>query len=170
MLVPCIATPPRQRPSRTAAIRWETRALGLGWWQRTDGVWEVAGVDELGIREFSQRRAEMDEVRRALEERLGRRISHEEENTIALSTRADKQAVDPTALRKEWLSRADRVGLDVGSCFDRADRARPFEHLPEDLANKLFADLVRPGYRGVRDDEHVQSWRCNESDHRLVHR
>ena len=68
----------------SAAIRWETQDLGLGWWQRPDGVWEVAGVDEASIRAFSQRRAEMDEVRKALEERLGRRISHEEENTIAL--------------------------------------------------------------------------------------
>lgn len=128
----------------TAAIRWETRDLGLGWWQRSDGVWEVAGVDAVGIREFSQRRAEMDEVRQALEERLGRRISHEEENTIALSTRADKRAVDPIALRKEWLSRADRVGLDVGSCFDRADRARPFDRLPDWLVEQMFADMVDP--------------------------
>jgi len=128
----------------TAAFRWETRDLGLGWWQRPDGVWEVAGVDDAGIRAFSQRRAEMDEVRKALEERLGRRISHEEENTIALSTRADKQAVDPIALRKEWLSRADRVGLDVESCFDRADRARPFDRLADQWADRMFADLVDP--------------------------
>ena len=117
----------------------------------------------------------MDEVRKALEERLGRRISHEEENTIALSTRADKQAVDPIALRKEWLSRADRVGLDVGSCFDRADRARPFEHLPEGLTNQLFADLVDPD-TGVcattntfdRGDvmKAITDWSINEDDAR----
>ena len=128
----------------TAAVRWETRDLGLGWWQRLDGVWEVAGVDDAGIRAFSQRRAEMDEVRKALEERLGRRISHVEENTIALSTRADKQAVDPIALRKEWLTRADRVGLDIESCFDRADRALPFDRLPDPLADRMFVDLVDP--------------------------
>jgi conjugative relaxase-like TrwC/TraI family protein len=160
----------------SAAIRWETQDLGLGWWQRPDGVWEVAGVDEASIRAFSQRRAEMDEVRKALEERLGRRISHEEENTIALSTRADKQAVDPIALRKEWLSRADRVGLDVGSCFDRADRARPFEHLPEGLTNQLFADLVDPD-TGVcattntfdRGDvmKAITDWSINEDDARV---
>ncbi len=60
----------------TAAVRWELRDLGLGWWRRNDGVWEIDGVDEAVIREFSQRRTEMDEVRRALEDRLGRPISH----------------------------------------------------------------------------------------------
>jgi len=29
----------------TAAARWELRDLGLGWWQRDDGIWELAGVD-----------------------------------------------------------------------------------------------------------------------------
>ncbi len=56
----------------TAAWRWELRELGLGWWRREDGVWEVAGVTEEVIGEFSRRRSEMSEVRRALEERLGR--------------------------------------------------------------------------------------------------
>ena len=30
----------------TAAARWELRDLGLGWWQRDNGIWEIAGVDE----------------------------------------------------------------------------------------------------------------------------
>ncbi|WP_395153382.1 MobF family relaxase, partial [Ilumatobacter sp.] len=128
----------------TAAVRWELRDLGLGWWRRDDGVWEIAGVDESAIREFSQRRSEMDEVRKALEERLGRRVTHDEENTIAKSTRSAKQAVDPNDLRKDWLTRADRVGLDIGSCFDRADRAIAHDVLPDDLRDQLFNDLVAP--------------------------
>lgn len=128
----------------TAAVRWELRELGLGWWRRDDGVWEIAGVDASAIREFSQRRSEMDEVRKALEERLGRRVTHDEENTIAKSTRSAKQAVDPNDLRKDWLTRADRLGLDIGSCFDRADRAVAHDMLPDDLKNRLFDDLVDP--------------------------
>ncbi len=128
----------------TAAMRWELRDLGLGWWRRDNGVWEIAGVDEAVIREFSQRRSEMDEVRTALEARLGRRVTHDEENTIAKSTRSAKRAVDPNDLRTQWLTRADRVGLDIGSCFDRPDRAFAHDVLPDDLHDRLFKDLVDP--------------------------
>ena len=128
----------------TASMRWELRDLGLAWWRRNDGVWEIGGIDEPVIREFSQRRAEMDEVRRALEDRLGRTISNREEDHVALNTRSDKQGVDPIALREEWLTRADRVGLDIGSCFDRADRALAFETLPDEVQDTMFADLVDP--------------------------
>ena len=128
----------------TAAVRWELRDLGLAWRCRADGVWEIEGVDDDAIREFSQRHLEVDEVRRVLEERLGRRISHKAENNVALATRSPKQAVDPIALRKEWLTRADRVGLDIGWCFDRPDRAIAHDVLPDDLQPRLFADLVDP--------------------------
>jgi len=84
----------------------------------------------------------MDEVRKALEERLGRTISHHEEDTVAVSTRADKVASDPAALRASWQDRADRVGLAIDSCFDRADRALAFDVLPDDLQQRLFRDLV----------------------------
>jgi hypothetical protein len=107
-------------------------------------VWEIEGVDDAVIHEFSQRRAEMDEVRSALEARLGRTISNREEDHVALNTRSAKQATDPIVLQKEWLTRADRVGLDIGSCFDRADRALAFETLPEELQRALFADLIDP--------------------------
>ena len=126
----------------TAAARWELRDLGLGWWRRPEGIWEVAGVDRAAIREFSQRRNDMDEVRRALEERLGRTISHHEEDTVAVSTRADKVASDPAELRESWQDRADRVGLDIDSCFDRADEAIAYEVLPDELHERLFRDLV----------------------------
>lgn len=126
----------------TAAARWELRGLGLGWWRRPEGIWEVAGVDRAAIREFSQRRNEMDEVRKALEERLGRAISHHEEDTVAVSTRADKVASDPATLRASWRDRADRVGLDTELCFDRADRALAFDALPAELQERLFCDLV----------------------------
>lgn len=127
-----------------AALRWELHDLGVGWWRRNDGVWEAAGVDETAIREFSTRRSEMNEVRAALEQRLGRRISHHEEDTVALATRSAKQAVDPNDLRKGWLSKTDRVGLDIDSCFDRVDRAIAHEVLPDDLRHRLLNDLVDP--------------------------
>jgi conjugative relaxase-like TrwC/TraI family protein len=128
----------------TAAMRWELHVLGVGWWRRDDGVWEAAGVDDAAIREFSTRRTEMNEVRKALEERLGRTITSHEVDHVALNTRQAKQAVDPHDLRNGWLTRADRVGLDIESCFDRADRAIAHEVLPDDLRGRLFDDLVDP--------------------------
>jgi len=129
----------------TAALRWELRELGLGWWRRDDGVWEVAGIDERAIREFSRRRNEMDEVRAVLEERFGRPITHDEENTVALSTRPAKDAVDATELVADWRRRAKAVGLDVDGCFDRPfDRAVTHALLPGRDTHRLFEDLADP--------------------------
>jgi conjugative relaxase-like TrwC/TraI family protein len=128
----------------TSAFRWESRDLGLGWWQRSNGTWEVAGVGQGAIDEFSSRHAEIDEVRKALEVRLGRDVTAEERNRVALATRSAKRPVDPNDLRKDWLTRADRVGLDIGSCFERADRAIAHDVLPDDLRDRLFKDLVDP--------------------------
>lgn len=128
----------------TAAARWEMRDLGVDWWLRDDGVWEMSGVSRDMIREFSQRRGEMDEVRQALEEKLGRTITHEEENTVAKSTRAPKTAVDPISLQKQWLTRADRVGFDVDDCFDRVTRSVVLDQVDDDTRSGLFSQLVDP--------------------------
>ena len=129
----------------SAAARWELRELGLGWWRRDDGVWEVAGIDERAIREFSRRRNEMDEVRAALEERLGRPLSHGEEDTVALSTRRGKEAVDAAGLVADWRRRAASVGVDIEGCFHRkADRAIIHETLGGGDVDALFRDLADP--------------------------
>ncbi len=157
----------------TAAARWELRNLGLGWWRRPEGIWEVAGVDKAAIREFSRRRNEMDEVRKALEERLGRTISHHEEDTVAVSTRADKVASNPAELRASWKERADRVGLDLDACFGRTDRAIAVDVLPDELQERLFRDLVdsedglcaRANTFGVGDVlKAIADWSIVESD------
>jgi hypothetical protein len=132
----------------TAAARWELRDLGIGWWRRDDGIWEIAGVDERTIAEFSSRHNEIREISDALEARLGRPITAVEDQRIWADTRDDKHAVDPIWLRQAWRDRADRVGFDVTACFDRADRAIAYDTLPPDLGERLFADLVDPD-RGV---------------------
>ena len=58
----------------TAALRWELRDLGLGWWRRDNGVWEIAGCSEAVISEFSQRTHDIAEIRTAVAERLGRPV------------------------------------------------------------------------------------------------
>ena len=129
----------------SAQVRWELRHLGLGWRERDDGGWEVAGVSDRAISEFSRRRNEIDEVKAAIAERLGRPLSHDEGHTVAMTTRDAKQAVDPDALRTDWTQRATAVGLRIGDCFDRrADRAIAHGTLPDRLVTRLHADLVHP--------------------------
>jgi hypothetical protein len=116
-----------------------------GWRQRHDGGWEIAGIDDRAISEFSRRRNEIDEVKAAIAERLGRPLSPEEGHHVAMTTRDPKQAVDPNALQAEWQQRAAAVGLRVEDCFDRdTDRAT----LPTRLVARLHADLAHPT-RGV---------------------
>ncbi len=129
----------------SAQVRWELRELGLGWREREDGGWEVAGVCERAISEFSRRRNEIDEVKAAIADRLGRPLSHDEGHTVAMTTRDAKQAVDPGELRTDWTQRATAVGLRIGDCFDRrVDRAIAHGTLPERLVTRLHEDLVHP--------------------------
>lgn len=126
-----------------AALRWELREAGVDWWRRDDGMWELAGVDERAIREFSRRRSEMDEVRAALEAQLGRTLSHREEDTVALSTRAAKHGVDVERLVEDWRRRAGMVGLDLDACFEQAGPT-VHERLPDRLVPQLHRDLIDP--------------------------
>ena len=126
----------------TAAARWELRDLGLGWWQRDNGIWEIAGVDEAAIEEFSSRHRKIGEIKAALARQLGRPVTRPEDGRIWADTRSDKTAVDPIELQKSWRDRADRVGFDVAACFDRADRAIAYDTLPPDRVAALFGDLA----------------------------
>ena len=94
----------------TAALRWELRDLGLGWWCRGDGIWEIAGCDDTVIGEFSQRRQEIAEIREAVAEQLGRPLSDGEDRTIWAATRPDKTNVDGPMLLADWRERAAGVG------------------------------------------------------------
>lgn len=126
----------------TATARWELRDLGLGWWRRDDGIWEIAGVDDAAIAEFSSRDREISEITAALETQLGRPVSLAERRKIWADTRADKTVVDPIALQASWRDRADGVGLDIGACWGRPDRAIALDRLEPDRVDALFADLA----------------------------
>jgi hypothetical protein len=53
-------------------------------------------------------------------------------------TCAARTPVDPIGLKNEWLTRADRVGLDIDACFDRATRSVAYERLPAEPERPLF--------------------------------
>jgi hypothetical protein len=136
----------------TAAFRWELRDLGLGWWRRDNGVWEIAGCS--GIAEFSHRRNDIAEIRNAVTARLGRPVTGGEDHTIWAETRADKDTVTVTALLADWRQRAAPAGFDLDACFDRTDRALVYERLPECYVATLLDDLADPehGLCSARSD------------------
>lgn len=135
---------PEAEALATAAARWELRDLQLGWWQRDEGMWEIAGVDEAVINAFSSRHRDINEVRVALEDKLGRRVTTEEERQVWADTRAAKTGVDPAELLASWRQRAGETGFDVSACFERGDHAVAYERLDDELTAKLFSDLLDP--------------------------
>ena len=132
----------------TAALRWELRDLGLGWWRRDNGVWEIAGCDEAVIAEFSQRRHDIAEIRHAVAARLGRPVTGGEDHTIWAETRSDQGRRRRRRPVVGLAPTCRRAGFDLDACFDRADRAIAYERLPERHVETLLNDLADPE-RGV---------------------
>ena len=152
----------------TAAARWELRDLGLGWWQRDDGIWEIAGVDEAAIEEFSSRHRKIGEIKAALARQLGRPVTRPEDARIWADTRADKTAVDPTELQKSWR-RSGRSGRLRRRRLLRS--ARSGDRLRHPSARSGRRPVRRPGRpraRTVRRRRPLRPRRRHRRDRRLV--
>ncbi len=131
----------------TATMRWELRHLNVGWWQRDDGIWEIVGINRTVIDEFSRRRSDMNEITTVLEQRLGRRVTLGELDTIALATRTPKTPTDPTELQTDWHQRARQHGLNpdhLDVILDHPGRTITHAHLPTILRTELDRDLASP--------------------------
>ena len=139
----------------TAGARWELRTLGIGWRQRDDGIWEIDGVSDSAIEEFSRRHHDIDDIKTALAERL-QLPPGTLDTTAWATTRADKHAVNVGDLLAGWHQRAGTCGLDrngITACFGRAAPALAFDRLPDDLTACLHADLI--GERGVTVEDSI---------------
>ena len=99
-----------------------TRVLGVGWEARDRGrdrnpSWEITGVDDALIDEFSSRSAAIDtEKNRLIEEYVSRHGKYPSETTIirlrqqaTLATRPAKEVRSLADLTEEWRGRATRV-------------------------------------------------------------
>ena len=131
----------------TAALRWELRDLDLGWWHRDGKTWELEGIKPTVIAEFSRRRNDIDEITAVLAERLGRRVTCAETDTIALATRAPKQPTNPRELLDDWQDRARHHGLEptrLDLHLNRPGATIVHHRLPLPLVAKLHADLNAP--------------------------
>ena len=110
-----------------------TRALGVGWEQRDRGrdrnpAWEIVGVPDELIAEFSSRSAAIEaETDRLIDQyvtdhghRPGKRTVLRLRQQATLSTRPDKTHYSLAELTDQWRRRADRVlGQDAETWADR---------------------------------------------------
>jgi hypothetical protein len=145
--------------SAPAAFRWESRGLGLGWWQRSNGTWEIAGVDQGAIDEFSSRHAEIDEVRKALEVRLGREVTPEDRNQVALATRSAKR---PVLLVRGNTYRTLTPGRPYGHGRTNAAAAADLSLSAQTIEAHLRGSLG--GSRSVTGCSSRRSWRTRREE------
>jgi conjugative relaxase-like TrwC/TraI family protein len=126
----------------TAEMRYQlTRRLGVSWRPSPHGGWEIAGIPDGVLREFSQRRNEIEDALRELEEVIGRGTSLEEVDQVVLSTRPAKQQALVDDLVDSWWQRAGRLGFgrnDLVACIG------PPVEPPEPEPEAVFAALAAP--------------------------
>jgi conjugative relaxase-like TrwC/TraI family protein len=110
----------------TAQVRWElTRRLGVAWRPARHGGWEIAGIPDPVLDEFSQRRREINDAIRELEDALGRASTLDELQSVVATTRPAKTEADETDLLAEWWQRAQRHGLAPIALRQTLGRTRP---------------------------------------------
>ena len=100
----------------TAEMRHRlTETLGVRWRPGRSGGWEIAGISDELVKEFSRRRTEIEDALAELEEAIGRRSTLDEVQNVVTNTRGPKKEVDPSDLVAGWWERACRLGLDPES-------------------------------------------------------
>lgn len=126
----------------TAEMRHRlTAALGVRWRPSHNRGWEIAGIPNAVVREFSTRRTEIDDALRELEAEIGRGAHPNEVEHIVLRTRPAKNHTPADDLVAAWRVRAAKHGLDV----DAFAAVTGHEHHEQALdTDALFASLAGP--------------------------
>ena len=130
-----------------------TVALGVEWGPVSEGIADIAHIPPDVLKEFSSRRAE-------IEERMAIRNQHSPKAAMiaALDTRRTKQ-VDPgvTELRAHWAERAKELGFDPAQLRDAIGRAESTPITKE--SQRLTEDrLLGPaGLTGVWAEENTRA-------------
>lgn len=96
----------------TIAMRHQLKdSIGVRWRRGRSGSWEIDGIGDDVLREFSQRRNEIEDAIAELEAEIGRRTSLDEVQAVITGTRPAKEHVDPATLVEGWWDRARCHGL-----------------------------------------------------------
>ncbi|HWJ64695.1 MAG TPA: MobF family relaxase [Acidimicrobiales bacterium] len=98
----------------TAEMRFQlSRQLGVRWRPGRKSGWEIDGISDQILTEFSMRRTEIDDALRELEEEIGRGAHPDEIEHIVLRTRPAKNHTPAATLVDGWRDRAATRGLDA---------------------------------------------------------
>ncbi len=88
-----------------------TESLGVRWRRGRSGSWEIDGIDDEVLREFSRRRNEIEDAVAELEAEIGRRSTLDEVQAVITGSRPAKEDIDPSSLVDGWWLRARQRGL-----------------------------------------------------------
>ncbi len=126
----------------TAEMRFQlSHRLGVRWRPSRSGGWEIVGIADELVREFSRRRNEIEDAIAELEEAIGRRTSLDEVQSIVTSTRPAKEEVDPSQLVAGWWERARAHGLTPDHVAECTGHEPPRQRLDRE---QIFAALTDP--------------------------
>ncbi|MGH9114004.1 MAG: MobF family relaxase, partial [Acidimicrobiales bacterium] len=126
----------------TAEMRHQlSRQLGVRWRPGRKSGWEIAGITNRVVGEFSKRRNEIDDALRELEEEIGRGAYPNEIEHIVLRTRPAKNHTPADELVASWRDRAAQHGLTT-EALTRFTGHQPVEQTVDTEA--LFASLAAP--------------------------
>jgi len=126
----------------TAEMRHQlTARLGVRWRPGRSGGWEIDGITDGVIREFSRRRSEIEDALAELEAEIGRGALPSEIEHIVLRTRPAKDHTPADHLLNAWRERANRCGLSADALADCVGRETVEQRID---AERLFAELTEP--------------------------
>lgn len=118
-----------------------TNSVGVHWRPSWHGGWEIDGIDDAVVHEFSRRRGDIDEAVAELEDAIGRTKTVDELQSIVLATRPTKETADPAELVAGWWERAQARGLDSEHLEMCTNRQVPQQLIDEE---RIFEMLVSP--------------------------
>jgi conjugative relaxase-like TrwC/TraI family protein len=126
----------------TAEMRHQlTQQLGVRWRPGRRSGWEIDGITDRVVGEFSKRRNEIDDALRELEAEIGRGAHPNEIEHIVLRTRPAKNHTPADELIALWRERASRHGL-TAETLATVMTQDPREQTIDTEA--LFASLAEP--------------------------
>lgn len=126
----------------TAEMRHQLATqLGVRWRPGRKSGWEIDGITNQVVREFSKRRNEIDDALRELETEIGRGAHPNEIEHIVLRTRPAKNHTRADDLVAAWRDRAVRHGLTADALVALTGH-EPVE--PTIDTDALFASLAAP--------------------------
>ncbi len=126
----------------TAQMRHELSArLGVMWRPGRKSGWEIDGITNGVLREFSQRRTEIDDALAELEAEIGRGAHPGEIEHIVLRTRPAKNHTPADDLVNSWRDRAARHGFTIDKLAAITHREPVGQTID---TGSLFASLAGP--------------------------